>query len=297
MGGKESQQHDVATQPCPLSDPVFGALAFETLVPFPKDGYPFLQIVQSVLRCEGIPLGDLHNHRTPEVLEEDQESDAQDLALVREPVATCGPRDNPFGKRWQTSKLNPEASGYADFDRVYCDFLRDVVRADVGEDMILYQRIPTLRVHLAGRQPIGRPHRDGDYHHTAFEINYWVPLSDVFGTNSLWTESVRGRGDYHPLVAGYGQAVRFYGNQLWHYTVRNDTGQSRVSFDFRIVRFSDFQRAGVPVDYSRTPLSRLEHRKKGMGGQFCLGSFYGLMGPDGELHREEAEAICARSEC
>merc|ERR1740121_3037803 len=154
------------------------------------DAYPFLQIVQSVLGCEGVPMGDLHNHRTAEEKEENRESASQDPAPVREPVATCGPRENPFSKRWHTSKLNPETSGYNEFDKIYHDFLRDVVRTDLGEELILYQRIPTLRIHLAGRQPIGRPHRDADYHHTAFEINHWLPLSDVFGTNSLWTESV-----------------------------------------------------------------------------------------------------------
>mmetsp|Transcript_12776 Transcript_12776/g.28220 ORF Transcript_12776/g.28220 Transcript_12776/m.28220 type:complete len:287 (+) Transcript_12776:167-1027(+) len=271
-------------EPVPDCSPAFGTLAEEALVPFSTEQYPFLQPVQSILQCGGVPVNELHRSAS---CSEDHLVDGGATS------STIGPRDSAFMKRWQTSKHDPEASGYVDFAAVYHAFLRDVVRGDLGEDMILYQRIPTLRVHLAGAPAIGRPHRDADYHHSAYELNYWLPLGDVAGTNSLWAESVRDRGDFHPFVASYGEAVRFYGNQAWHFTLRNTSERTRVSFDFRVMRFSDLRRAGVPVDYSRAPLSREEHRTRGRGGQFCLGGFYGLMGAAGEVPREQAEALCA----
>lgn len=288
MGLKSSKAEKVTEEAslCPLTDPVFAALATETLVPYPVDDFPLLDAVQFVLCCQGADMTMLH--RAPDSKEEAPPDHSA--------PSVAGPRDNVYNKRWQTAKqvLKREASGYDEFTRIYLTFLRDVVRKDLGEDMVLYQRIPTLRVHLAGAPAIGRPHRDADYRHTAFELNYWLPLSNCHGANSLWIESERGRGDFHPIVAEYGQVVRFYGNQVWHYTVRNDSEKTRVSFDFRVIRFSDFYRAGVPVDYSRASQSRDEHRKKCVGGQFCLGSFYGLMGADGEVPRDTAEGLCTK---
>jgi len=268
----------VVGEPCPLGDPVFSGFAQETLVPFPGDIFPFLDVVQNVLESGGVPLGQLHRTASSYVPPED---------LVAPTVA--GPRDNPFNKRWQTAKHRPEDTGYVHFIELYHTFLREAVRANLGEELILFQRVPTLRVHLGGAQAIGRPHRDADYQHSPFEINYWLPLTDVDGTYSLWTESARDKKDFHPFVASYGQVVRFYGNQNWHYTVHNTSDRTRVSFDFRVIRFSDFHKSGVPIDYSRTPLSREQHRKR---GQFGLGNFYDLMGSDGVVPPEKAEEIC-----
>ena len=60
--------------------------------------------------------------------------------------------------------------------------------------------------------------------------NYWVPLSDVSGSNSLWSETAPFAGDFAPFEAGPGQAVRFYGNRCRHYTTANDPdGAARQS--------------------------------------------------------------------
>jgi len=62
-----------------------------------------------------------------------------------------------------------------------------------------------------------------------------VPITPVFGTNTLWVESRPGRHDYHALELGLGECVRFYGNQCMHFTVPNDTPHTRVSLDLRVV--------------------------------------------------------------
>jgi hypothetical protein len=36
------------------------------------------------------------------------------------------------------------------------------------------------------------------------EVNFWVPLTRVFGTNTLFVESAPGRGDFRPVELGYG---------------------------------------------------------------------------------------------
>ena len=98
-----------------------------------------------------------------------------------------------------------------------------------------------MRPQLSGSVPPCKPHCDADYFHDANEINYWVPLTRVGGCNSLWSESAPGAGDYAPFEAGPGEAVRFYGNRCRHYTVPNDGGGVRVSFDFRVIPSALFE--------------------------------------------------------
>lgn len=94
----------------------------------------------------------------------------------------------------------------------------------------------------AGGPPQGVPHADGlaPYNHQPAEVNVWVPLTAVGGSNSLVSESSPGLGDFHSFTAKPGEFIKFYGNRCWHYTVRNTTQITRVSFDIRVVPFELF---------------------------------------------------------
>lgn len=62
-----------------------------------------------------------------------------------------------------------------------------------GDDVIgevVYQRDPTLRVHLPGQEALGNQHRDYDYKRQPTEVNVWLPLTPVGDRNTLWAESV-----------------------------------------------------------------------------------------------------------
>merc|ERR1712113_957712 len=79
-------------------------------------------------------------------------------------------------------------------------------------------------------------HCDADYRrHFNGELNFWLPLTNVFGTNTLWLESAPGRGDFRPMVLEPGEFLRFNGYECRHYTVKNETDASRVSFDWRMI--------------------------------------------------------------
>ena len=115
---------------------------------------------------------------------------------------------------------------------------------------LMIQREPTFRVHLPGtRKALGTRHIDAEYFHQRGEINYWLPLTRCFGSNTLWTESVPGAKDFHPLELDFGQLACFYGNQCEHYTLPNDTDTTRISLDFRIVADAHFEAvpAGIPL--------------------------------------------------
>ena len=110
---------------------------------------------------------------------------------------------------------------------------------------LAYQNVCTFRVSSPRNTPMGVPHRDYDYFHQPAELNIWVPLTRVFGTNTLYSESVPKLGDFHPFELERGQAVLFWGNQCQHYTVANDSNWTRVSFDIRVVLLEHFDRTYI----------------------------------------------------
>ena len=65
-------------------------------------------------------------------------------------------------------------------------------------------------------------------------MNIWVPLTKVWGDNSLWVESEIGAKDFTPITMRPGQALIFDGVNLGHGSKINTTISSRISFDFRV---------------------------------------------------------------
>ena len=106
-----------------------------------------------------------------------------------------------------------------------------------------------MRVMLPSDEAVGVPHCDADYNHVKSELNFWVPLVSVSGSNTLWTESTPGKGDYSPIVARNGHVVRFYGNQCRHFTVPNKSNVSRVSFDLRVIPASQYHTYPQKVNF------------------------------------------------
>ena len=101
---------------------------------------------------------------------------------------------------------------------------------------ILFQKIPTFRAHIPGNKAVGgKTHCDSDYNHPLGEINFLLPLTPMFGTNSVYTETARGRRDFQFLQGDPGELIEFDGNTSQHGNVPNTTGFTRVSIDFRIL--------------------------------------------------------------
>lgn len=103
-------------------------------------------------------------------------------------------------------------------------------------DGVVYQCPPTLRIAMPSMAPTIALHRDRDYpRHQPAEVNFWVPVTRVAGNNTLWVESEPDLGDYHPVDMDPGTFLMFDGHNCRHVTEPNDTGATRVSFDFRVV--------------------------------------------------------------
>ena len=78
-------------------------------------------------------------------------------------------------------------------------------------------------------------HCDASYGFSVANINYYLPLTSIDGTNSLVVESSPGQEDWHALCMTYGQLFRFYGALCLHFTPENTTNDTRISFDFRVI--------------------------------------------------------------
>ena len=84
-------------------------------------------------------------------------------------------------------------------------------------------------------------HCDADYFHQPHEINYWLPCTPTFGSNTLHVESAPGRADYRPMELQVGELLRFFGHQCDHFSLPNESGVTRLSLDFRVVPRSRFR--------------------------------------------------------
>jgi len=176
-------------------------------------------------------------------------------------------KNGPNSKRRKKSNATPFHAAYAQITRPNCakhgtpeqlvlhnrfnKMLRHYVRMvaapllGVGPDDVIYQRNPTLRISQPSDIAMGHIHTDYDYHHQPSEVNFWIPVTKVFGANTLFVESTPGAGDYAPCEMDWGYALRFWGNQVRHHTVANMTDASRVSIDFRAVARPRFDAAFV----------------------------------------------------
>ncbi len=128
------------------------------------------------------------------------------------------------------------------FYSVYRNFIREqvVTRIDASATF-LYQTIPSFRTQLPNNLGVGAFHRDSEYSHSSKEINVYLPMTKVWDTNTIWVESERDKKDYEPMEAEYGEYYIWDGANLMHGNKVNDTGRTRVSIDFRLIRAEDFE--------------------------------------------------------
>ena len=127
--------------------------------------------------------------------------------------------------------INQLASSFAGILETYDSFVLNVVAKEF-DGISAYQCPPSFRFHYCGRGS-SVFHRDRDFGVEDGRINVWVPLTPVWGDNSLWIENEMDSNQYTPLCLELGQALIFDGVNLGHGSKINTTTSTRVSFDFR----------------------------------------------------------------
>ncbi len=155
-------------------------------------------------------------------------------------------QDNPFQKRFYSID--------EPFYTIYREFVHNFVEPIFGEKVV-YQKIPTFRIQLPDNLAVGEKHKDSDYSHSTDEVNFWVPLTPAYDTNTIWIEGE----PVQPMT--WGEVLIFDGANKEHENKVNKEGASRVSFDFRVMPKSKFK----PSDKE----SINTHMKMDIGGYWC----------------------------
>lgn len=175
--------------------------------------YPFREIVSKMLEVwEGgtNPLEDLHTLEHYELLV--REKDQSTIWHKR------------YYEKYKTHFLP-----------TYLELIKEL-KERFGYDKIIYQSIPTFRVQLAnGNVAVGEWHKDSKYNHNINEITFWIPFVNTNESNTIWMESKEDKGDYRPYDVKYGEILVFNGANLYHGNKPNESNQTRVSVDFRLV--------------------------------------------------------------
>jgi ectoine hydroxylase-related dioxygenase (phytanoyl-CoA dioxygenase family) len=138
---------------------------------------------------------------------------------------------------WAHRRFYEIGEGFLD---TYRSFIREFAEPLFGEELV-YQRMPSFRVHLPDNLAVGEFHRDADYNHMPAAVNLWIPLTPTWGNNSVWIEQ---DDEMTAPSLAPGQALLFDGVGLYHGNKLNDTGKTRVSFDIRVVPRSKFVPSG-----------------------------------------------------
>ena len=92
------------------------------------------------------------------------------------------------------------------FYETYDNFIHNEIIPLVDEKFH-YQYLPSFRIHLPfDNQAVHTWHYDSDqlHKHPEGEINFWLPLTRAYGTNTMWVESQPRKLDFRPVEGGYG---------------------------------------------------------------------------------------------
>ena len=140
------------------------------------------------------------------------------------------------------------------FLELYRHFVQYITNQYFSNQQMVYQTRPTFRVQAPNNIAVAQWHKDKAYNHSYNEINIYLPLTDTFDTNTIWSESEEDKGDYAPMNAKLGEFYIWNGANLTHGNKKNETGVSRVSVDFRIIPLDKFDYSGTSVT-SKVPMA------------------------------------------
>tara|TARA_A100001011_G_scaffold363972_2_gene414298 strand:- start:691 stop:1362 length:672 start_codon:yes stop_codon:yes gene_type:complete len=173
------------------------------------------------------------------------EFDVDDLNLLHNnlnsdyiPKDGIGGLSNDTHSKFHNSFYKKLNSGWKEFDNTWSLFLIDIIKPFFkNESEIIYQSYPSFRIQYPKSKAVTTWHCDNDknHQHPIDEINIMVPVTKMFSTNAVWRESLPGLGDFSPMELDIGDVAIWNGNRCRHGNKPNDTGLTRISFDFRVL--------------------------------------------------------------
>jgi len=146
------------------------------------------------------------------------------------------------------------------FNKIYYQFIEDYVKPLYAnkDNKIIVQKTPNLRISLPNLTAIGKNeiedvsnniigmHKDADFGHHEDEINFIIPITEMFETNSIYYEekpdSNISSNEYTNLKLNVHEFFVEKLNHLNHFNKINQTGVSRLSLDFRIIPYEKYMK-------------------------------------------------------
>jgi hypothetical protein len=179
-------------------------------------------------------------------------------------------RDSIFVKRF-----HDYFDKYTRFQDTYHQFIHEYIKPLFPEEnQIVIQKTPNIRFSLPRNTAIGYDpndpqdmigvHRDRDFGHHPTEQNFIIPITQMFSTNSIFydpnpTPELRTPPiQFVPLTLDTTEFAKAYFNGIRHCNQINQTEQTRISFDIRIIPLSQYQ----------------QHLHEFNGTKFELGKYY-----------------------
>jgi len=159
------------------------------------------------------------------------------------------------------SFLNNDTKNF-ELKKSYELFIKEIV-SPYFKESFCYQSFPSFRVHLPNKKAIHEWHFDSDTNHLhpEWEINFQIALTNSEDTQAMWIESIPGLGDFYPLSLKKDQFAIFDGNRCTHGNKTNETDDTRVSMDFRVLPLGRY----TPEKYNSSAEK---------GTEFAIGGYY-----------------------
>lgn len=146
------------------------------------------------------------------------------------------------------------------FNQEYHAFIEKYVKPLYSNSYgkILVQKTPNLRISFTNSSAIGKNtntntninndvigiHKDKDFGHHDDVINFIIPITEMFETNSIYYEpsidSNVSTEDYLNLKLNTNEFFIAPFNKLLHFNKINQTGVTRMSLDFRIIPYEKY---------------------------------------------------------
>jgi hypothetical protein len=166
-----------------------------------------------------------------------------------------------LGKNDRKTIFITDYYNYVDNNPIFMKHYKEFISSTIkplfpNETKLVYQTTPNLRISFPGSSAIGRRssdpcmdvigiHSDDEFNHANEEINFILPITAMYETNSLYFEPTLHSGidpnDFVELNLNTKELFICYFNKLRHYNRINKTGKTRISLDFRIIPFSKYQ--------------------------------------------------------
>ena len=178
-------------------------------------------------------------------------------------------------KFYRDIKTNPH------FKSLYCTLIKAIhTQFFPDQEFIIFQSFPSVRFQYPHSTAVP-PHYDSDDigKHPLGEKNFLLPITDMYGTKSIFIETEPGKKDFMGVDMSCGDLFYFNGNKCTHYNQSNTEGSLRVSLDFRIMRPTDYKH--YLMSGSITTTNPRDPDRKRIPTKMIVGEYYQM------THRED----------